>query len=131
VVTKSNSNDFLFNVAKEMTQTRCGTYELDVVIGDGEQFGFYLYPLNNTSDEMTVSDIGCVREGGARCPHFATPAALEGMEQCTKAYDQGQDVFYNRIFDGQQLTYVYGSCDVSCTLPEPIGCPGTAAEDML
>jgi hypothetical protein len=125
VTTKSMSNDFLFSQAQEMTQTRCGTFEVDVMLGAGEQFGFYLYPLDNTSDEATVSDIGCLHRGGGRCPKFATPSALEGMEVCTSVIEEGDDIFYNRVFDGKTFTYVYGSCDEGCALKAPSGCPAS------
>lgn len=131
VATKSRSRDFLFSASKEMTQSRCGTYEVDVDLADGEEFGFYLYPLGNTTDEYTVSDIGCLGEGGRRCPGFASPASMALMDHCTKVFDEGVDKFYNRIFDGQQRTFVFGSCDFSCTLPEPVACPSSAAEDMM
>ena len=131
VTSKSMSNDFLFDRAKEMTQVRCGVYEVDVMLAPGEQFGFYLYPLGNTSDIATVSDIGCFSHGGERCPSFSTPAALQGMERCTKTYEEGEDIFYNRIFDGSTTTYVFGSCDRDCAPTEDSrnGCPSeTAAE---
>ena len=38
----------------------------------------YLYPIGDTSDETTVLDDGCLHEGDARCPAFASPAALVG-----------------------------------------------------
>jgi hypothetical protein len=131
VATKSRSSDFLFSASKEMTQSRCGTYEVDVDLADGEEFGFYLYPLDNITDETTVSDIGCLGEGGRRCPGFASPASMTLMDRCTKVFDDGVDKFYNRIFDGQQRTFVFGSCDFACTLPEPVGCPSSAAENMM
>ena len=125
VTTKSMSNDFLFSQAQEMTQTRCGTFEVDVMLGAGEQFGFYLYPLDNASDEATVSDIGCLHKGDGRCPEFATPTALEGMDVCTSITEEGDDIFYNRVFDGKTFTYVYGSCDEGCVLDAPSGCPSS------
>lgn len=132
VTSKSMSNDFLFDRAKEMTQVRCGVFEVDVMLAPGEQFGFYLYPLGNTSDVATVSDIGCFSHGGERCPSFSAPAALEGMERCTKTYEEGQDIFYNRIFDGSTTTYVFGSCDRDCPPAEgPLrnGCPSATATE--
>jgi len=132
VTSKSMSNDFLFDRAKEMTQVRCGVFEVDVMLAPGEQFGFYLYPLGNTSDVATVSDIGCFSHGGERCPSFSAPAALQGMERCTKTYEEGQDIFYNRIFDGSTTTYVFGSCDRDCPPAEgPLrnGCPSATATE--
>ena len=63
----------------------------------------YLYLIGDTSDESTVLDSGCMHEGDARCPAFASPSALAGIEQCTTKYtDPGSgDVFYNRVFDGR------------------------------
>jgi hypothetical protein len=132
VTSKSMSNDFLFDRAREMTQVRCGVFEVDVMLAPGEQFGFYLYPLGNTSDVATVSDIGCFSHGGERCPSFSAPAALQGMERCTKTYEEGQDIFYNRIFDGSTTTYVFGSCDRDCPPAEgPLrnGCPSATATE--
>ena len=122
IATKTMSNDFLFDRAQEMKQTRCGTYEADVTLYPGEEFGFYLYKIGDATDRNTVSDIGCLSRGGARCPGFATPSALKGLELCTKKTDQGDDVFYNREFDGEQTTYVYGSCDYGCASDRPLGC---------
>jgi hypothetical protein len=107
-----------------MTQTKCGTFEVDVTLGAGEEFGFYLYPLGDASDRATVSDIGCLHAGGGRCPDFAAPSALEGMEVCTSVTEEGEDVFYNRVFDGKTFTYVFGSCDEGCARAAPRGCPG-------
>lgn len=128
VATKSQSNDFFFHKAQEMTQTRCGTFETDIALAPGEEFGFYLYDLAAPTDANTVSDIGCLRRGGGRCPGFASPAALEGLESCTKTTDEGDDVFYNRVFDGSQTEYVYGSCDVACSDGAPRGCAGRAGD---
>ena len=44
---------------------------------------------------------------------------------------RGEDIFYNRIFDGSTTTYVFGSCDRDCAPTEDSrnGCPSeTAAE---
>lgn len=125
VATKSQSSDFFFQDAREMSQTRCGTFETDVMLAPGEEFGFYLYDLADPSDENTVSDIGCVRRGDGRCPGFATPAALKGLEMCTKTTEAGDDVFYNRVFDGSRVEYVFGSCDAACVDAAPRGCDPT------
>jgi hypothetical protein len=37
-----------------------------------------------------------------------------GMRECTFKYEYGDVTFYNRVFDGKQLEYVWGSCLESC-----------------
>ena len=131
VTTKRMSNDFLFKDAKEMQQIACGTYQTSLTIARGEQFGFYLYPLSDADNDVaTVSDIGCVRRGDQRCPGFATPSALAEMHVCAKEYDYGNDTFYNRVWDGDGVTFVYGSCDVDCADAAPVECPGLQTDEL-
>ena len=132
VVTKSMSNDFRFEDAAAMKETSCGNYEATVDVAVGEEFGFYLYPLSDTSDESTVLDSGCMHEGDARCPAFSSPGALAGIEQCTTKYvDPGSgDVFYNRVFDGENLSFNWGNCETTCANDGPPGCPSKEPELM-
>ena len=58
MVAKSLSNDFRFEDAVAMQETSCGNYEATVNIADGEEFGFYLYPIRNATDIATVLDDG-------------------------------------------------------------------------
>jgi hypothetical protein len=45
LVTKSMSNDFLFSKAQDMKEVSCGTYEGAFDIKVQEEFGFFLYPI--------------------------------------------------------------------------------------
>jgi len=131
VTTKSMSGDFIFDVSKEMQQVSCGTYRTSLRIAPGEQFGFYLYPFNDANNDVaTVSDIGCVREGDKRCPGFASPSALAEMKTCAKEYEYGENIFYNRIWDGEEMTFVFGSCDVGCASEAPVECPGLQPDEL-
>ena len=125
MVSKSMSNDFRFEQAVEMKEVSCGNYAIsDFSLEEGEEFGFYLYPIGDTSDETTVLDDGCLHEGDARCPAFASPAALVGGECAVKYTDPGSDdVFYNRVYDGSTTAYTWGSCEATCAVGQPDGCP--------
>lgn len=125
VVSKSMQSDFRFENAQNLQETSCGNYEGTVDLEVGEEFGFYLYPLGDESDESTVLDNGCLHEGDGRCPAFSSPSALSGIEQCTSKYsDPGSgDVFYNRVFDGETLAYNWGTCETTCAVAHPEGCP--------
>ena len=125
IVSKSMSNDFRFEQAVEMKEVSCGNYAIsDFPLEEGEEFGFYLYPIGDTSDETTVLDDGCLHEGDARCPAFASPAALVGGECTVKYTDPGSDdVFYNRVYDGSTTAYTWGSCEATCAVGQPDGCP--------
>ena len=125
MVSKSMSNDFRFEQAVEMKEVSCGNYAIsDFPLEEGEEFGFYLYPSGDTSDETTVLDDGCLHEGDARCPAFASPAALVGGECTVKYTDPGSDdVFYNRVYDGSTTAYTWGSCEATCAVGQPDGCP--------
>jgi len=126
LITKSMSNDFRFEDALDMTETSCGQYSVDLDMAQGEEFGFYLYPIGNTTDVATVSDIGCSGEGDERCPNFSSPAALAGMTACTTAFTDNGDTFYNRVFDGVTTSYQWGTCD-SCAVEAPEGCEATSS----
>ena len=130
MVSKSMSNDFRFEQAVEMKEVSCGNYAIsDFSLEEGEEFGFYLYPIGDTSDETTVLDDGCLHEGDARCPAFASPAALVGGECAVKYTDPGSDdVFYNRVYDGSTTAYTWGSCEATCAVGQPDGCPSTATQ---
>ena len=125
IVSKSMSNDFRFEQAVEMKEVSCGNYAIsDFSLEEGEEFGFYLYPIGDTSDENTVLDDGCLHEGDARCPAFASPATLVGGECTVKYTDPGSDdVFYNRVYDGSTTAYTWGSCEATCAVGQPDGCP--------
>ena len=130
VVSKSMQSDFRFENAQNLQETSCGNYEGTVDLEVGEEFGFYLYPLGDESDESTVLDNGCLHEGDGRCPAFSSPSALAGIEQCTSKYsDPGSgDVFYNRVFDGETMAYNWGTCETTCANSGPPGCPQISTE---
>ena len=131
IVTKGMSNDFLFEKGQDMKEVSCGNYEVDTSIALNEEFGFYLFPVGNETDLNTVLDSGCSHEGDARCPSFASPSALAGLTQCTRMYeDPGSgDKFYNRVFDGEQTSFTWGSCDTTCAVAHPKACPAPVKED--
>jgi len=53
---KSVDHNFDYNKAIEMTEIGCGTFAVAHKLQEGEQFGFYLYDVNNTT--KFLSDIG-------------------------------------------------------------------------
>ena len=80
-----------------------------------------------------VKDIGCLtsdpKRVDTRCPWgerggivggYSDAIAEDehehpfGMRECTFKYEYGDVTFYNRVFDGKQLEYVWGSCLESC-----------------
>ena len=82
---------------------------------------------------VVVKDIGCLttdpRRVDKRCPWgerggvvggYSDAIAEDerehpfGMRECTFKYEYGDVTFYNRVFDGKQLEYVWGSCLESC-----------------
>jgi hypothetical protein len=127
IATKTMSNDFRFENALEMQPgSECGTFEvpLSSVAGmaAGEEFGFYLYSkTNSTFDINQRADIGCASEGDVRCPVAESPSPLAEM-QCTQAFKNAGNVFYNRVFDGTTLSYNWGTCDEECSVKNP-QCP--------
>ena len=57
LITKSMSEEFDFDAAKEMRMTTCGTFEVEHdSMKPNEQFGFYLYPKSSSAFN---SKIGC------------------------------------------------------------------------
>ena len=90
---------------------------------EGEHFG----------ERASVKDIGCLtsdpKRVDTRCPWgerggivggYSDAIAEDehehpfGMRECTFKYEYGDVTFYNRVFDGKQLEYVWGSCLESC-----------------
>ena len=126
LITNSMSTDFRFENALDMTETSCGQYSVEYEMVQGEQFGFYLYPIGNTTDGAPVKDIGCSDEGDQRCPDPSSPAALAGMTACTTAFEENGNTFYNRVFDGSTTSYQWGTCD-SCAGEAPQGCEATSS----
>merc|ERR1711959_555105 len=195
LITKSMSEEFDFDAAKEMRMTTCGTFEVEHdSMKPNEQFGFYLYPKPRPSDgeeaeggslgsdEMgilhssngdgsfvgrlgreskeesdaitkksgvntgkyrAVSELAC--ENVSQHEEDQCPASRKGkvvapgitlgddegnnkgpanasISKSTGQFTHGvsqrtggvKNVFYNRVFDGETLSYVWGSCAHTC-----------------
>ena len=134
LVSKSMSNDFLFEKGIEMTQTSCGEFEVNVptsALAQGEEFGFFLYSKQTPTDENEISDIGCgAGSADPRCPAAESPALLANMA-CATPYTSNGNTFFNRVWDGSQTSFQWGSCETTCSqrnehcelesnLPDPI-----------
>ena len=59
LITKSLSNDFKYDKAVQMESSGCGTFTTNTIPAQGEEFGFYLYNLNNFTeyDAFPTSDV--------------------------------------------------------------------------
>ena len=195
LITKSMSEEFDFDAAKEMRMTTCGTFEVEHdLMKPNEQFGFYLYPkprpsdgeeaeggslgsdemgilhssngdgsfvgrlgreskeesdaitkksVVNTGKYRAVSELAC--ENVSQHEEDQCPASRKGkvvapgitlgddegnnkgtanasISKCTGQFTHGvsqrtggvKNVFYNRVFDGETLSYVWGSCAHTC-----------------
>lgn len=195
LITKSMSEEFDFDAAKEMRMTTCGTFEVEHdSMKPNEQFGFYLYPkprpsdgeeaeggslgsdemgilhssngdgsfvgrlgreskeesdaitkksVVNTGKYRAVSELAC--ENVSQHEEDQCPASRKGkvvapgitlgddegnnkgtanasISKCTGQFTHGvsqrtggvKNVFYNRVFDGETLSYVWGSCAHTC-----------------
>ena len=121
IVTKSMSGDFLYDHATEMTKTGCGRYEATVNIGDGEEFGFFLYQNGAASLE-----IGCSAVGSEKCPSATVPAPLAGAPCTQQTTLSNGDTFWNRVYDGSTNVFTWGQCQATCTQTEPAGCPAAS-----
>ena len=88
---------------------------------------------NISANAAAAKDIGCLtsdpKRVDTRCPWgerggivggYSDAIAEDehehpfGMRECTFRYEYGDVTFYNRVFDGKQLEYVWGSCLESC-----------------
>jgi len=118
IITKSLSNDFLFDHAVEMESTECGTFKTKVLPKAGEEFGFYLFWKDNLTEWNSVSDIGCDGPNSDKCPPGDVIASLSA---CTNSVQNPGFVSHNRVFDGTTLTYNWGTCDASCNA-KPASC---------
>merc|ERR1711959_397689 len=195
LITKSMSEEFDFDAAKEMRMTTCGTFEVEHdSMKPNEQFGFYLYPkprpsdgeeaeggslgsdemgilhssngdgsfvgrlgreskeesdaitkksVVNTGKYRAVSELAC--ENVSQHEEDQCPASRKGkvvapgitlgddegnnkgpanasISKSTGQFTHGvsqrtggvKNVFYNRVFDGETLSYVWGSCAHTC-----------------
>jgi hypothetical protein len=90
---------------------------------------------NDKDEGVVIKDVGCLTTNenkvDKRCPwgtHAGVPGGFSsmkaeegdtvahpfGMRECTFAYEYGDVTFYNRVFDGRQTSFVWGSCLESC-----------------
>ena len=135
VATKSKDNELGFWSGTPMTEISCGTFQADVHIYKGEQFGFWLYPTTNETESHLYSsstdaqiDGGCEAKGSHRCKAAHVPAPLVNST-CTKSFPvyylqkgMGHDIFWNRVYDGKSTSFVWGSCDSECIAHQPPTC---------
>ena len=142
IALKGFDNELLFPYAKEMRETTCGTYEVNVTIGRGEQFGFFLYPKRydqrgrgSITEHEAQLDVGCAKPGAFgnwdRCPPDATPSAMAMYgTQCSQRFVvhyaknsgmRGTEIFQNRVFTGQ-THFVWGGCGDGCADYQPPAC---------
>ena len=116
-VSKKLSNDFLFENAIEMTQTSCGEYEIAVtpdLLDTDIEFGFYLYSKSDQSSGKIVKEIGCeFPTGDSRCPKDDSPSLLATMP-CARKVEINGNSFWNRVYDGKQTSFQWGSCEQTC-----------------
>ena len=118
-VSKKMSMEFKFGDAMAMTKVGCGHFRATVELAEKWEFGFYLHPAGDDSDENSVLDIGCEAavtdpNNATKCPDFASPAAL-ATSSCTEPYTFYDYTFWNRKYDGQQTTFLWGACGDSCS----------------
>jgi hypothetical protein len=114
LITKSLSNDFKYDKAIQMESSDCGIFTTNTVPAKGEEFGFYLYNLNNFTEYDAVSDIGCEGTDTEKCP---LGDVLDSLAACTNSVEGSGYTAHNRIFDGETFAYNWGTCDSTCATP--------------
>ena len=114
LITKSLSNDFKYDKAIRMESSDCGTFTTNAVPAKGEEFGFYLYNLNNFTEYDAVSDIGCEGTDTEKCPPGYVWNALA---TCTNSIEGPGYTAHHRVFDGETFSYNWGTCDSTCATP--------------
>ena len=122
LITKSLSNDFKYDKAIRMESSDCGTFTTNAVPAQGEEFGFYLYNLNNFTEYDAVSDIGCEGTDTEKCPPGDVWNALA---TCTNSVEGPGYTAHHRVFDGETFSYNWGTCDSTCASP-----PATCQQDL-
>ena len=137
LVTKSMSQDFIFEDALEMTAVsgKCGEFSAPAdVLTVNEEFGFFLY--SKTNNGKPIKDIGCESSetDDPRCPEHSAHAEISVggpflMNSCTEKSTFGDISFYNRVYDGKMANFTWGSCSNDCGETQPAGCSSpTSAE---
>ena len=108
LITKSLSNDFKYDKAVQMESSDCGTFTTNTIPAQGEEFGFYLYNLNNFTEYDAVSDIGCEGTDTEKCPPGDVWTSLA---TCTNSVEGPGYTAHHRVFDGETFSYNWGTCD--------------------
>ena len=114
LITKSLSNDFKYDKAVQMESSDCGTFTTNAVPAQGEEFGFYLYNLNNFTEYDAVSDIGCEGTDTEKCP---SGDVWNALATCTNSIEGPGYTAHHRVFDGETFSYNWGTCDSTCATP--------------
>ena len=114
LITKSLSNDFKYDKAIRMESSDCGTFTTNAVPAQGEEFGFYLYNLNNFTEYDAVSDIGCEGTDTEKCP---SGDVWNALATCTNSIEGPGYTAHHRVFDGETFSYNWGTCDSTCATP--------------
>ena len=122
LITKSLSNDFKYDKAVQMESSGCGTFTTNTIPAQGEEFGFYLYNLNNFTEYDAVSDIGCEGTDTEKCPPGDVWTSLA---TCTNSVEGPGYTAHHRVFDGETFSYNWGTCDSTCATP-----PATCQQDL-
>jgi hypothetical protein len=122
LITKSLSNDFKYDKAVQMESSDCGTFTTNTIPAQGEEFGFYLYNLNNFTEYDAVSDIGCEGTDTEKCPPGDVWTSLA---TCTNSVEGPGYTAHHRVFDGETFSYNWGTCDSTCATP-----PATCQQDL-
>ena len=122
LIMKSLSNDFKYDKAVQMESSDCGTFTTNTIPAQGEEFGFYLYNLNNFTEYDAVSDIGCEGTDTEKCPSGDVWTALA---TCTNSVEGSGYTAHHRVFDGETFSYNWGTCDSACASP-----PATCQQDL-
>ena len=114
LITKSLSNDFKYDKAIRMESSDCGTFTTNTIPAQGEEFGFYLYNLNNFTEYDAVSDIGCEGTDTEKCP---SGDVWNALATCTNSIEGPGYTAHHRVFDGETFSYNWGTCDSTCATP--------------
>ena len=122
LITKSLSNDFKYDKAVQMESSGCGTFTTNTIPAQGEEFGFYLYNLNNFTEYDAVSDIGCEGTDTEKCP---SGDVWRSLATCTNSIEGPGYTAHHRVFDGETFSYNWGTCDSTCATP-----PATCQQDL-
>ena len=139
-VARLDNPNLSFSKSIEMRATECGSYEIEEegVLEDGDNFGFYLYPIVNKDSHAPhlgypVKDVGCyVADQSGFCPQQIAPMVKTiggpfGLRECTKPSKVSNEetgtssVFFSRVYSKSSedsskssSAYQWGSCSETC-----------------